>query len=207
MESPICHVWSKPSLLLAIGATTSANFSLRDSAIRWIYEAQTWPSGPVLKSRLNFESMPSSILLLIACETAGVGQGHVWISAGSLLRAAVYMDLHRDLKLLPRCTSLTAEMRQRLWNTILEIALQSSMASGGPLLISMKDFDTEPPENLDDNQLIVQDPVPKLDPESMQISVAIAVRRTLSVRLEVTRCLNSLGPPLRTMRLFDSIRR
>ena len=183
-------------LVLAIGATTcDENFSLRDSAIRWIYEAQTWLSEPELKSRLNVEAMQSSILLLIARETAGVGEGHIWISAGSLLRTAIHMGLHRDPYSLARCTVLTTEMRRRLWNTILEVALQSSMASGGAPLVSMNDFDTEPPRNFDDDQLIEENPVPKLDNEFTQMSVAIALRRTFSLRLEVTRCLNSLGPP------------
>lgn len=181
-------------LVLAIGATTyDENFSLRDSAVRWMYEAQTWLSEPELKSRLNVESLQSSILHLLARETAGVGEGLVWISAGALLRTAMHMGLHRDPKFLASGTALAAETRRRLWNTILEMTLQSSMASGGPPLVSLDDFDTEPPANLDDGQLVADDPVPKPDVYFTQMSVAIALRKTFPLRLQVTRCLNNLG--------------
>jgi hypothetical protein len=39
----------------------------------------------------------------------------------------------------------------------------TGMATGGPPLISFEDFDIEPPGNFNDDQLVSNDTVPKLD--------------------------------------------
>jgi hypothetical protein len=183
-------------LVMAIGATTyDDEFSLRSSAVRWVYEAQTWFSEPEFKSRLTIQSLQTYILLLLAREAAGIGGALIWISAGALLRSAVYMGLHRDPARLPKKPSLlAAEIRRRLWNTILEITVDTSIDSGGPPLVSLADFDTEPPGNYDDDQLIEGDSVPKNDDCCTQTSFAIAFRKTLPLRLAITKFLNDLGP-------------
>ena len=116
----------------------------------------------------------------------------MWISVGSLLRKAVHMGLHRDPIHLPKRTIFAAEMRRRLWNTILEIALQSSLFSGGPMLISPNEFDTAPPGNFDDDQLVADDPIAKAEDQFTQVSIAIALRNTFPARLAVIKFLNNL---------------
>lgn len=181
-------------LVLAIGATMYDDiFSMRASAVEWIYEAQTWFSKPDTKSRLSFDSVQINVLILIAREIANVGGETIWVSAGSLYRSAVYMGLHRDPTLVPQKPILAAEMRRRLWNTILEISLQSSITSGGPPFVSLDDFDVKPPGNFDDDQLTAEEPRVKLDGESTQTSIAIALRKTFPVRLAVTKFLNDIG--------------
>lgn len=180
-------------LVLAIGTLTyDDRFSLRTSAIRWVYEAQTWLSEPKFKSRLTIQFLQTHLLLLIAQEQVGAGGDSMWISVGSLLRKAVHMGLHRDPIHLPKRTIFAAEMRRRLWNTILEIALQSSLFSGGPMLISPNEFDTAPPGNFDDDQLVADDPIPKAEDQFTQVSIAIALRNTFPARLAVIKFLNNL---------------
>lgn len=179
-------------LVLAIGATTyDDTFSLRASAIRWVHEAQTWLAEPEFKSRLSLQVLQTNILLLIARQTASVGATLIWISAGSLLRMAMYIGLHRDPSCLPTGTAFAAEMHRRLWNTIMEITLQSSLDSGAPPLISLSSFDTEPPRNLNDDQLMFEDILPAPEDTFTQMSVAIALRKTFPIRLAVTEFLNN----------------
>ena len=181
-------------LVFAIGATTyDEQFSLRASAIQWVYEAHTWLSEPELKSRLNIQYLQIHLLMLLARETASVCGDLFWISAGAVLRTAMYMGLHRDPARLGKGTIFAAEMRRRLWNTILEIALQSSMTLGGPPLLSLDDFDTEPPGNFDDEQLMAEDPVPKSEDVCTSVSIAIGLRKTFPVRLAIAKSLNGLG--------------
>ena len=181
-------------LVLAIGATIyDERFSLRASAIRWVHEAHTWLAGPELKSRLGIQFLQTNLLLLLAREPVSVQRDLVWISVGALLRMAIYMGMHRDPARAPNITTFTAEMRRRLWNTILEIALQSSITSGGPPLISINDFDTEPPGNFDDEQLMVENPVPKSEGTFSQASIAIALRSTFPLRLAITKFLNDMN--------------
>lgn len=193
-EKPDPSFLVKLKLVFAIGSTFyDENFALRASAVRWVCEAQTWLSEPIFKSRLSISSLQTQILLLIARETAAVGGELVWISSGSLFRTAIYMGLHRDPARSPTTPTLEAEMRRRLWNTVLEIVLQSSMDSGGPPLISLDHFDTAPPGNFDDEQLTASNTLTKPDEEFTETSIAICFRRTFPLRLAIIKSLNNIN--------------
>ncbi|KUI72326.1 hypothetical protein VM1G_07544 [Cytospora mali] len=183
-------------LILAIGAVTyDEDFSLRSQAIRWIYEAQTFLSEPIFKSRLKLQILQAQILLLLAKELVSISGDSVWIAAGSLVRTAITMGLHRDPSHLPKMEPLAVEMRRRLWNTILEISLQSSMAKGCPPLISNRDFDTQSPLNLEDDD-ITADPVAtgfeRPVSDYTRVSIPNALRLTIPARLKVAKFLNNL---------------
>ncbi|KFX94872.1 hypothetical protein O988_06103 [Pseudogymnoascus sp. VKM F-3808] len=181
-------------LVLAIGAAMyDDKFSLRTSAIRWVYEGQNWISDPAFKSRLNIQTLQISLLLLFAREATGIGEDMVWVSAGSLLRIAIHMGLNRDPSLLPTRSLFAAEMRRRLWNTILEAVVHTSLLSGSPPLLSLNDFSTRPPGNFEDEQLANDDATPAPDIEFTQISVAIALRATFPLRLAIANFLNNFG--------------
>ncbi|SPO02031.1 uncharacterized protein DNG_04704 [Cephalotrichum gorgonifer] len=181
-------------LVLAIGAPVyDDTYSLRTPAVHWIYEAQTFLSEPEFKSRITTLSLQINILLLIARQTANIGGTLVWISAGELLRTAMYMGLHKDPPSVPATSTLTREMRRRLWNTVLEIVLQTSKDSGAPPLISMDDFDAKPPGNFDDDQLTEEGAVPRPEGVFTQTSVARALRGTFPARLAVVKYLNDLS--------------
>lgn len=203
-------------LVLAIGASLyDRRFSLRALALRWVHDAQVWVAGPKYKSRLDFQSLQTHILLLLAQERMGDGIDSVWISAGALLRKAVYMGLHRDPTRLPLGTAFAAEMRRRLWSTVLELTLQSSLTSGGPPFIALGDFDTAPPGNFSDDQLmagnqeIAGDLVPEPEENFTEVSLSIALRKTLPQRLAVVKFLNDLsssGTYEETLRLHTELR-
>ncbi|KAH7024991.1 uncharacterized protein B0I36DRAFT_416929 [Microdochium trichocladiopsis] len=202
------HFLVQLKLVLVIGTVThDATFSLRGHATRWIYEAQTWLAEPKFKSRLlTLQSVQTHILLLLAEELVAVGGDAVWIGAGALLRRAVHLGLHRDPSHLPRASLLVTEMRRRLWNTILELNMQFCVAGGTPPGMVLEDFDTLPPGNFDDEQLVGggsggggaaaagggKEPSPKPESVYTQTSLALALRRTLPVRLKAARALNNV---------------
>ncbi|KAF2011581.1 hypothetical protein BU24DRAFT_495735 [Aaosphaeria arxii CBS 175.79] len=183
-------------LVLALGAIFyDDTFSLRETALRWIYEAQTWLSEPEFKSRLGLQYLQTHLLHLLAREFVNVGGDYTWVSAGSVLRIATYMGLNRDPAQIPSRTRLCCEMRRRLWNTILELALQSSLMLGAPPLITTNDFDTQPPGNFDDEDLLESEkPAPKSETEYTQTSMAIALRKSFQTRLSIAKFLNDLNP-------------
>jgi hypothetical protein len=197
-------------LVLAIGAIFyDENCSMRPEATQWIYEAQTWMSSPTFKSKLGIQYLQISILLLLAREFVDVGSELVWISAGALLREAVYIGLHKDPSQLPRTTIYESEMRRRIWNTIMELNLQFSLISGGPCLMSLEDFSTEPPGNFDDDQLLVPDVQAHPERVITSTSSAIALRTTFPARLAVVKFLNDVGSTgtyEETLRIDSSLR-
>ncbi|KAI4650345.1 hypothetical protein J4E93_002701 [Alternaria ventricosa] len=197
-------------LVLAIGAMLyDDKVSMRADAVRWVFEAQTWLSSPVFKSKLGIQYLQISILLLLARELVDVGSELVWISAGTVYRTAVYIGLHKDPSQLPGMTTLETEMRRRIWNTILELSLQTSMESGGPPFISLDDFNTVPPSNLDDEQLLDADPIASADHAYTHTSIAIALRKVLPARLAVLMFLNNVnsnGTYEETLRIDSDLR-
>jgi hypothetical protein len=187
-------------LCMAIGTCFQENVAeLRQPATQWIYEAQFWLMSPWDKSRLSIPAIQVMCLLHLARDTCGVGGGDVtWIAAGSLLRTAMYMGLHRDPSNFPNKTSVhRAEMLRRLWATVLEITLQSSLDSGGPPLISLSDFDTRPPENLTDDQLSEDDrQAVSAQPANVitDMTIQIALMRSFPTRLAVAQFVNQCKP-------------
>lgn len=183
-------------LVMAIGSTIHDEFfSMRKSATQWVYEAQCWLISPNPKSRLTLSGLQVMLLLSIAQSAVAVGPDMVWMPVGQLMRTAIFMGLHRDPKKLPKMTQLRSEMRRRLWNTILEIALQTSIDSGGPPLISLQDFDTCAPANCDDDELTDDDvPITANPPDKFtDMSMALALRTSFAARLAIARTLNEIS--------------
>ncbi|KAK6076637.1 C6 transcription factor [Seiridium cupressi] len=186
-------------LVLAIGAAAyDDSFSLRESSIRWVYETHTWLTEPCpTKHRLDLQGLQIHLLMLSAREVIGMDGDTIYIAAGDLYRRAVTMGLHIDPTYMLRKSTMITEMRRRIWNTILEICLQSSLASGTPPCFSIQDFNTEPPRNLDDDEL---DDDPRMMDnlesrpanEFTQVSLSLALRRTLSTRYAIVQLLNGV---------------
>lgn len=182
-------------LCLALGATLyDEYFTMRATAMQWIYEAQLWLMLPPEKGRMTIPSIQVTCLLVLAKSTCGVGQDLTWITTGALLRKAIYMGLHRDPKHLGKMTTFRAELRRRLWATILEFNLQCSFEAGGPPLLSKLDYDTQPPANIDDDQLGDEtDGEGSLgEPPEVptQTSVQLAILKSLTLRLDLVRNTN-----------------
>ncbi|KAF8849586.1 hypothetical protein BDZ45DRAFT_708746 [Acephala macrosclerotiorum] len=151
--------------VLAIGAATyDEQFTLR-----------AWLSQPNIKQQLGIQALQTSLTL----PRSG--------------KRGLYMGMHKDPARLPKMTTSAAEMRRKLWNTIIETTLQSSLTSGRPPFISVNDFDASPPGNFDEDQLATEDPLPKPEDHFTQASIAIALRKTFPLRLAVAKFLNDIG--------------
>lgn len=181
-------------LVMAIGATIyDESFSMRKSAVQWVTEAQYWLLMPPEKGKLTITGLQIMVLLTLARETASVGGDLVWIHVGSLLRSAFYMGLHRDPSRLPKMSRLDAEIRRRLWNTILELELKTSIDSGGFPSISPDTSDTRAPANLDDVDLMGDDEPTKDETGERftDMSMVLALRDSFRERLAIYQMLNA----------------
>ncbi|KAF9767966.1 hypothetical protein IL306_014788 [Fusarium sp. DS 682] len=182
-------------LCMAIGATLHDDiFSLRATSMQWVHEAQVWLIMPPEKSRMTIAGIQIMCMLIIAKACCAVGQDLTWVSTGGLVRQAMYMGLHRDPRHLGNMSVYRAEIRRRLWATILELNLQSSYDAGGPPLLSQKHYDTRLPANLNDDQLTDEpdsDRKPTSDPETLtNMSVQLALQKSFALRLVIIKHVN-----------------
>ncbi|RDW56401.1 hypothetical protein BP5796_13223 [Coleophoma crateriformis] len=188
-------------LVMAIGTTfyKESHISLselRTSAISWINAVQEWLAASSEKRLLNINGIQIRCLLLLARPTSAIEGEMLWGSAGYLLRLAMQIGLHRDPKHFNKLSVLEAEVRRRLWTTVLEINLQSSLDSGMPALITLKEFDTGIPSNIDDSDILES---LKTHPQSKSISVytqssfQIILRKSISLRLEILQVVNDFN--------------
>lgn len=167
--------------------------SLRAAATQWIHTVEAWISTPYRKPKATLANVEIRCLLLVARQVTVIDGDSGWVLAGSLLRTAMKMGLHRDPSQLFQMSTLHAEHRRRLWATVVELLLQSSMDSGGPLLLSTNDFDCEPPSNVDDSQIDEQSSapvVPKPDTAFTESSIQIALAKTFPVRIAIAKLIN-----------------
>ncbi|RYP45573.1 hypothetical protein DL768_008122 [Monosporascus sp. mg162] len=182
-------------LCLAIGACFfDDKFTLRTSALQWIHEAKMW-SARSEQSRLSICGLQILCLLQVARQcTDALHEDLTWISAGSLYQTAICMGLQVDPSKLPKMSLFDTEIRRRLWATIVELLLQSSLDSGGPLLLTSEDFSCKPPTNLNDSQLVSDrtiDHVPQATDTFTDTSLQITLRQSLLVRLQISKQANN----------------
>ncbi|RYO93406.1 hypothetical protein DL766_000796 [Monosporascus sp. MC13-8B] len=144
----------KVLLVIGIGSSLSEQGSKDEGFPRmvrqWVYAAQTWLSGPLEKDRLDIAGLQIHCLANLARQIFSIGGDLVWMSTGSIVHRAMQIGLHRDPKHFPAMSVLEAELRRRLWATILEMVVQSSLDSAMPPRISFYEFDTEAPSNIND---------------------------------------------------------
>lgn len=183
-------------LCMALGTLVQDDkYSMRNLAVQWIYEARVWLLQASEKSQIDLSGLQIICLVHIARNACGVAADLVWASAGTLMRMALYTGLHRDPDHLPKMSLFTAETRRRLWATILEILVLSSMETGGPPLVTMQDFDTKPPGNFNDEDLFSDKPsaqtaVPHPMSKFTDTSIQIALLSSIRIRLQVSSYLN-----------------
>ncbi|ETS04832.1 hypothetical protein M419DRAFT_52813, partial [Trichoderma reesei RUT C-30] len=196
-------------LVIAIGSSlashSGANAGLRNMVHQWIYAAEIWLSGPLEKDRLDISGLQIHCLVMLARQIFSIGGDLVWISSGSLIHRAMQIGLHRDPRHLPNMSVLQTQLRRRLWATILELVVQSSLDSALPPRISFDEFDTEPPANCNDQD--IEEPVPELKPHSRErftgTSLQLILLDSLPTRLRILSLLNGLHSELSYLDVLD----
>jgi hypothetical protein len=185
-------------LCMSIGACFyDDTFSLRRQAIQWVYEARSWLNYSSQKSKLTVTGIQTMCLLHIARQTAGIESDFVWISAGSLVRTAISIGLHIDPANLPTMSSVQSETRRRLWTTILELTVESSLDSGMSPTLSLEDISCNIPSNVNDSQLSESESGSRLTPLPNEVfteaSAQIALSRSFALRLAIAKSVNRFG--------------
>ncbi|GAP86258.1 putative C6 zinc finger domain-containing protein [Rosellinia necatrix] len=191
-------------ILLVIGLGSSIcdgsgpDSELRRRVQQWIYTAQAWLSGPLEKDRLDIQGLQVHCLATLARQIFSIGGDLVWMSMGSLVHRAMQIGLHRDPKHLPTMPLLQAEIRRRLWYTIVELLVQSSLDSAMPPRLSLADFDTEHPSNNNDGEIDESTTALLPHPQGTYTSTSLQLLliESLPTRLRTVQLLNGLHSEL-----------
>ncbi|KAH7355387.1 hypothetical protein BKA65DRAFT_394092 [Rhexocercosporidium sp. MPI-PUGE-AT-0058] len=191
-------------ILLVIGLGYSlhdhgnSDVGFRNLVHQWIHSATMWLSGPLEKDRLNITGLQVHCLTLLARQIFSLGGDLVWISTGSLVHTAMQIGLHRDPANLPPMSVLQAELRRRLWATVLELVMQASLDTAMPPRISLDEFDTAAPSNNNDDEM--NETTMTLQPHSKGIytttSMQLLLLDSLPIRLRILQLLNGLHSQL-----------
>lgn len=200
----------KLGLVFAIG---SAFHSIQDNWVHyentvqnWVHAAQLWLAGPFNHANFTNDGLQIGCLLILSRLT-GPASTPTWISTASLLQMGMMMGLHRDSTLLSSLTPFQAEMRNRLWTTIIELSVQALLDSGVPLPLSLDEFDSRSPSNINDQDISPEskeNTQPKDGHVSTDSSIQILLSKSISTRLEIARLLND---PLRKNFTFEKAMR
>ncbi|RMD39962.1 hypothetical protein DV735_g5186, partial [Chaetothyriales sp. CBS 134920] len=96
-----------------------------------------------------------SLLMLLRCMRLDK-QSELWEQTGSILRQALIMGMDRDpSERTEPCTPFEAELRRRLWMSVVEMEMMMAILCNMPCLIP--DFTCRAPKNLDDVELLSED--------------------------------------------------
>ncbi|KAG4261803.1 hypothetical protein FPRO03_11271 [Fusarium proliferatum] len=169
--------------------------SCREQSSSWISYVKDWLARKSMKGMRGDLSMAQIACLLALTRHThhqdSAPMGVAWLSEGhGLTHMAVQMGLHREPRVRsPNMSPKEAEIRRRLWATMLELSLQVSVDQGLPAPIAPESYDCEVPSSIADEDLVlgVESPVPN------QSSVLTLLAKTQRLRLRILQLVNAPG--------------
>ncbi|KAJ3518000.1 hypothetical protein NM208_g14625 [Fusarium decemcellulare] len=191
-------------ICMALGSITCEDsLAWKSAASQWLMEAQMWLHQSIVRTRqrLTFEHLQLACLICLY-EASISGTDHVhycWTQAGDLYRKAMCLGLHRDPDWEGTLSLRQAEMRRRLWVTILEVNLLLALQAGRPVMITASDYDTLPPSNLDDEELCDNlqreiDMQQRIDPHRpTATTMQLLLHASFDLRLKITCKINNFA--------------
>ncbi|RDW64306.1 putative C6 transcription factor [Aspergillus mulundensis] len=183
------------SCFISSSTTVNGNDTLHDVAVTWMLGIQSWIGSLFMSATAKFDIMQIQCLLMIARQALAVDGDVVWLTSGSLIHSATIMGMHRDPTRFPKMTPFWAEMRRRLWATVLELDLQASIDVGVPPSIDPDQYDCDPPSNLDDSDLteeMLEAPMAKDRTILTQSSFQTMLSQSFPLRVRIAKAVNSL---------------
>jgi hypothetical protein len=193
------------AILILIVATTKCSMvkedvfigdvsSDRDAASNLIDTCEMWLNRQPRK-RLTLPYFQLQCLALLAKRVNCVKLKQDWLTAGDVMRLALASGMHRDPSLLAagRISEYEKEMKKRLWYTIAELEIQSSIDSGLQSSMTGLYFDTPAPANLADEAFSLETkemPASRPKEHFTSTSYLISALRSLPLRIHLTKLLN-----------------
>jgi Fungal specific transcription factor domain len=187
--------------ILAISfAIDQGNTKINEPAIEQYLEmdaldlVSAWVEALEKKERIEMSTLQTETLLLLSRHFRNLSYDKLWRVSGSLVRSAMLMGLHLNPDDFSEISVFQAEMRKRLWMTILEMDLQASMAAGMQSIVPDLDFTHLSPSNINDSdfdessfELPPSKPLHEWTNSLAQVTLAMSLPQRLKVTSLVTR--------------------
>ncbi|KAI1381119.1 hypothetical protein F4677DRAFT_402178 [Hypoxylon crocopeplum] len=166
-------------------------------AEKWIKACDEWYDRQSQKHR-KLVHYQIACLLYLAKRVNIIKKKRFWTTSGTMIRDSITVGLHQDPDhVTAKISPYYAEMRRRLWSTMVEFDVQASFDQGLPTLISSVHNDSDAPKNIDDDSFDENSqvlPVSRPSNEYTASSYQHLSRRSLALRVELTKLLT--GPPV-----------
>lgn len=166
--------------------------------------ARAWLDGLRGKQLVDMDTLQCEVLLLHATRMMASKNQDSWMQLGSIVRMAMIMGLHRDPDEFPQIRPFYAELRRRLWYTIMDMDLHVALASNLPCSVREGEYTCRPPGNLDDADIYPEMatlPPSKPIDEFTNNQLQAYASRTLPHRIRVSTIINRLD----TIRDFEEV--
>lgn len=174
-------------------ATRLNQQSLMHMCHGWIDTVAAWVGLMTSHTQLSIDIIQIKCLLLLAQQATAWEGDLAGMGSGAIIREAMLMGLHRDPSNFAHVSPYWAELRRRLWLTIIELELQASLYSGIALAISWDEFDCSLPSNIDDEDFSLDStrlPSPKPLEIFTRTSFQISLAQTLRLRMRISKMIN-----------------
>ncbi|KAJ5679058.1 hypothetical protein N7462_007302, partial [Penicillium macrosclerotiorum] len=172
----------------------------RERATLWIEVCELWLKCQSQKN-IYLAIWQVRCLLVLAKQANTVKKKRLWTEAGALVREAMAAGFHRDPGLLGERVSLfDREMRRRLWATMTELELQSSIDRGMSSVSAGIFTDTKNVLNIEDQNLseeIEDQESPKSTFGYTPTSFLRLSNLSFPLRVSLNSIVNDLGSPLK----------
>lgn len=166
--------------------------------------ARAWLDSMRGRQIADMDTLQCEVLLLHASRMMSSRNAESWTQLGFIVRMAMTMGLHRDPDEFPQIRPFYAELRRRLWYSIMDMDLHVALACNLPCSVREGEYSCRPPSNLDDNDIYPD--MGKLPPskpidEYTNTQLQAYASRTLPHRMRVSSIINRLD----TIRDFQEV--
>ena len=203
-DSTIVHILLAMSAVNAFVPGGEGDFIGRSSAARvtaklWIREAESWLSAQTMKN-YTLDTLQTHVLLFHAKKMNCMERKRRWASIGTLLRSIMAAGLHREPTcLIQNMSFFDAELRRRLWYTVMELELQEACDRGVQPMFNGDTWDCSPPLNVYDedfDEATTSAPCERPLDSYTRTSFLCTAGKHLLLRLDVLNEINSVRKPM-----------
>ncbi|KAL1964154.1 hypothetical protein VTN77DRAFT_7242 [Rasamsonia byssochlamydoides] len=178
MENSRCEFLVILILVLSIGNAFVKDGEYRlphSTVLKWFSMAKVWKNTTADMNKYSLTSLQVDILLFLTRRLYCIGPPNDSVGSAILVRNAMAMSLHKDPSHLVGMPVEERSLRWRLWYTVLELDVQSSLESG--MQPTCPESDSWMGERLEQQ-------------EEGSMSEQPALIRSLPVRLKIAQLLN-----------------